>query len=64
MWMRKSDGLFFIGEGRPDKSYRLTDFDTGEVVGTFPKKELKQLKPNSGIRALIGTRLGAVPAVG
>ena len=57
MWMRKSDGLFFVGEKAENKSYRLTDFDTGEVVGTFPKKELKQLKPNSGVRALIGTAL-------
>ncbi|WP_299356827.1 urea ABC transporter permease subunit UrtB [uncultured Shimia sp.] len=57
MWMRKSDGLLFAGEKAEDKSYHLTDFDTGEVVGTFPKKELKQLKPNSGIRAMIGTAL-------
>lgn len=41
-------------EGR---SYELTDFDTGEVVGTFEKSDLKQLKPNSGIRAMIGTAL-------
>ncbi|SPJ28100.1 urea ABC transporter permease subunit UrtB [Falsiruegeria mediterranea] len=57
MWMRKSDGRFFVGEKADSKNYRLIDFDTGEVVGTFPKKELKQLKPNSGVRALIGTAL-------
>ncbi|MDU8928075.1 urea ABC transporter permease subunit UrtB [Alisedimentitalea sp. MJ-SS2] len=57
MWMRKSDGLFFIGKKADGKSYQLTDFDSGEVVGEFPKKELKQLKPNSGIRALIATAL-------
>lgn len=57
MWMRKSDGLFFAGEKTEGKNYRLTDFDTGEVVGIFPSRELKQLKPNSGIRALIGTAL-------
>ncbi|SLN35381.1 High-affinity branched-chain amino acid transport system permease protein LivH [Falsiruegeria litorea R37] len=57
MWMRKSDGLFFVGEKADSKNYRLTGFDTGEEVGTFPKKELKQLKPNSGVRALIGTAL-------
>ncbi|UWR03736.1 urea ABC transporter permease subunit UrtB [Ruegeria conchae] len=57
MWMRKSDGLFFSGQKGEGRSYELTDFDTGEVVGTFEKTELKQLKPNSGIRAMIGTAL-------
>ncbi len=57
MWMRKSDGLFFSGQKGEGRSYELTDFDTGEVVGTFEKSELKQLKPNSGIRAMIGTAL-------
>ncbi|WP_170332106.1 urea ABC transporter permease subunit UrtB [Ruegeria arenilitoris] len=57
MWMRKSDGLFFAGQKGEGRSYELTDFDTGEIVGTFEKSELKQLKPNSGIRAMIGTAL-------
>ncbi len=57
VWMRKSDGLFFAGKKAEGRSYELTDFDTGEVVGTFEKSDLKQLKPNSGIRAMIGTAL-------
>ncbi len=57
MWMRKSDGLFFAGQKGEGRSYELTDFDTDEIVGTFEKSELKQLKPNSGIRAMIGTAL-------
>ncbi|MCG7572749.1 urea ABC transporter permease subunit UrtB [Phaeobacter sp. CNT1-3] len=57
MWMRKSDGHFFIGEKVEGKTYRLTDFDSGDVVGEFQKGDLKQLKPNSGIRALIATAL-------
>ena len=57
MWQRKEDGLFFIGEKIDSKTYALTDFDSGETVGEFAKKDLKQLKPNSGIRALIGTAL-------
>ncbi len=56
MWMRKSDGLFFAGE-KADGAYVLTDFDTGEVVGSFEKSDLKQLKPNSGVRAMIATAL-------
>jgi urea transport system permease protein len=57
MWLRKSDGVFFIGQDTGDRNYRLTDFDSGDVVGTFPKKDLKQIKPNSGVRALIATAL-------
>lgn len=57
MWMRKEDGLFFIGEKSEGKTYILTDFDSGEAVGSFEKSDLKQLKPNSGIRALIATAL-------
>lgn len=57
MWQRNADGLFFRGEKIDSKTYRLTDFDTGAVVGAFPKGALKQIKPNSGIRALIGIAL-------
>ncbi|MCP4207414.1 MAG: urea ABC transporter permease subunit UrtB [Shimia sp.] len=57
MWQRKEDGLFFIGERIDSKTYALIDFDSGEAVGEFVKKDLKQIKPNSGIRALIGTAL-------
>ena len=57
IWQRKSDGLFFRGEKLDSKTYRLLDFDSGADTGTFPKNELKQIKPNSGIRALIGTAL-------
>ncbi|MCT4611611.1 MAG: urea ABC transporter permease subunit UrtB [Pelagimonas sp.] len=57
MWMRKSDGMFFVGKKVENKTYELTDFDSGDVVGIFPKTDLKQLKPNSGIRALIGSAL-------
>jgi urea transport system permease protein len=57
MWQRKEDGLFFLGNKIDSKTYALTDFDSGEAVGEFAKKDLKQIKPNSGIRALIGTAL-------
>jgi urea transport system permease protein len=56
MWQRKSDGLFFLGEEVTD-GILLKDFTTGAEVGTLPKAELDQLKPNSGIRALIGSAL-------
>lgn len=57
IWRRKADGLFFAATEVEKRVYRLTDFDTGEVVGDFPKAELKQVKPNSGVQALIGTAL-------
>ncbi len=57
MWQREADGLFFRGEKIDAKTYRLVDFDSGDVVGEIAKADLKQIKPNSGIRALLGTAL-------
>ncbi len=56
MWQRQSDGLFFRVE-KTDDSYTLYDLDTGAAMGNADKGDLKQIKPNSGIRALIGTAL-------
>ncbi|MEJ2002470.1 MAG: urea ABC transporter permease subunit UrtB, partial [Maritimibacter sp.] len=56
MWQRQSDGLFFRVEKTGD-TYTLYDFDTGAAMGEAAKGDLKQIKPNSGIRALIGTSL-------
>jgi urea transport system permease protein len=56
LWQRKEDGVFiFVSEA--DKVYSHIDISTGEVTGTSDKKALKQLKPNSGIRAMIGAAL-------
>ncbi len=57
MWQRKEDGLFFLGAKNEDGTYALSDFEDGAAVGDFEKKALKQLKPNSGIRAMIATAL-------
>jgi urea transport system permease protein len=57
MWMRKKDGLFFRAEKIDRKTYRLFSFDSGEAVQDADKGDLKQIKPNSGIRALIATSL-------
>ncbi len=57
MWQRKPDGHFFAATKNADGTYGLTDFETGEAVGAYPKSELAQIKPNSGIRALIATAL-------
>ena len=57
VWQRRSDGMFFIGTEVAKRQYALSDPDSGDAVGEFTKKELKQLKPNSGVRALIATAL-------
>ncbi|TCO72008.1 urea ABC transporter permease subunit UrtB [Rhodovulum euryhalinum] len=56
LWQRKSDGLFFFAE-RTGDGYRLIDIATGADVGSATGGEIEQLKPNSGIRALIGVAL-------
>ncbi|SHF53175.1 amino acid/amide ABC transporter membrane protein 1, HAAT family [Litoreibacter ascidiaceicola] len=57
MWQRKSDGFFFAAKKNSDGTYALQSFDSGASVGDFAKSDLKQLKPNSGIRAMIATAL-------
>ncbi|MEC3861766.1 urea ABC transporter permease subunit UrtB [Mesobacterium sp. TK19101] len=57
MWQRQDDGLFFRAEPAGGSAYTLYDFDTGQSAGTADKGDLKQIKPNSGIRALLGTAL-------
>jgi urea transport system permease protein len=54
---RKEDKLFFYGTETEKNVYRLFDFDTAEPVGEYPKKQLKQIKPNSGVQAMIATSL-------
>ncbi len=57
MWLRETDGLYFRGEKIDAKTYELFDFDNGESLGAFPTSDLDQIKPNSGIRALIAIAL-------
>ncbi len=56
MARRTSDGRFFRIEEAGDV-YRITDFDTGETAGEVGRGDIEEIKPNSGIRALIGTAL-------
>ncbi len=57
MWQRKSDGLFFAASKNPDGTFKLRDFEDNAAVGDVAKNTLIQLKPNSGIRAMIATAL-------
>ena len=54
IWQR-TDGTFFVATVAGD-SLTLTDVDT-QVKTTVPKSDFKQLKPNGGVRRLIGTAL-------
>jgi urea transport system permease protein len=56
MWQRQSDGLFFHAQ-KTGTGYDLIDFDSGESVGAASKDALQQIKPNSGIRALLAVAL-------
>ncbi len=57
MWLRKEDDLFFRAEKAESGLYALYDLDTGAQVGEAEKRDLKQIKPNSGIRAMLATAL-------
>jgi len=52
MWYRASDDEFYYVEGAD-----VFDLATGERVATFAKDEFIQIKPNSGIRAIISSAL-------
>ncbi|MEC7259098.1 MAG: urea ABC transporter permease subunit UrtB, partial [Pseudomonadota bacterium] len=57
MWQRDSDGLFFWAEEVDRDTLRIFDFDSGDDLGTVPDDDFSQIKPNSGIRALLGVAL-------
>lgn len=57
MYLRKSDGLFFRGAPGNGRAITLYDFDGGAEIGEVASGDLDQLKPNSGVRGLIGAAL-------
>ncbi|MEM1374597.1 MAG: urea ABC transporter permease subunit UrtB [Pseudomonadota bacterium] len=56
MWFNKETGAFVFAEEGENRTLLLSDVSGGDL-GTAPKGDYKQLKPNSGIRALIGAAL-------
>jgi urea transport system permease protein len=54
--LREADGLFFEGE-RDGEVYLLTDLDTGEPAGEVGRREATELRPNAGVRRVIGSAL-------
>ena len=57
MWFNKETGLFVRAEEIDRDTIRIFDFADGSEIGEVPDKQYKQLKPNSGIRGMIGAAL-------
>ena len=57
LWQRKADGFFFTVTKTAAGTYDLQDLEIGVTVDTVDLSDLKQLKPNSGVRAMIATAL-------
>ncbi|MEM8838170.1 MAG: urea ABC transporter permease subunit UrtB [Pseudomonadota bacterium] len=57
VWLKKEDGQFYFAEDIGNRTFRLIDIDTGAAAGEVSKRDLKQLKPNSGVRAIIAAAL-------
>jgi urea transport system permease protein len=56
LYQRASDGLFVYAEKNGD-GHLLYDISTGEEVGRAGPREVKELKPNAGVRGVIGSAL-------
>jgi len=57
LWQREADGRFFFIEKRDGGNLALIDVDTGAEAGLAKKSDLKNLKPNSGVRGVIAAAL-------
>ncbi len=57
MWRNEETGLFIWAEQVDSETLRIFDFADGSEIGTAPDDGYEQLKPNSGIRGLIGAAL-------
>jgi len=56
LWLRKADGIFVFAVPEAG-TLALTDIDSGAALGSVPKAEVTQIKPNSGVRSLIAAAL-------
>ena len=55
VWQNVDTGLFYYVEGSDPVT--LIDLSTGVAVGTAPKAVMSQIKPNAGVRGVIGSAL-------
>jgi urea transport system permease protein len=56
VYQRDADGLFFIGQ-EIDGTNQAIDPDTGEAVEEITRDTFSQLRPNGGVRSMIGAAL-------
>ena len=56
VWVRKSDGAFFLTKPDGDQ-FQLIDIVSGAPAGTAKKDEIDQLKPNAGVKAVVSSAL-------
>jgi hypothetical protein len=56
VYQRDADGLFFIGQ-EVDGTNQAIDPDTGEAVEAITRDGFSQLRPNGGVRSMIGAAL-------
>ncbi len=57
LWYLKANNRFYYVSTQDKKTYQLTDVVTGEIAGEAKKREIKQIKPNSGVRKVLGSAL-------
>ncbi|TDE40067.1 urea ABC transporter permease subunit UrtB [Antarcticimicrobium sediminis] len=57
MWRDETSGLFVFAEEIDRDTLRIFDPANGTEIGAVPDEGYKQLKPNSGIRGMIGAAL-------
>lgn len=60
LWYRRADKRFVLVEKAENQTFMLLDLQTNEPIGHAAKSEIKQIKPNSGLRGLLGTALVAL----
>jgi urea transport system permease protein len=59
LWVRKADGRFFLADTTDRNTYTLGHVVTGLPVGSALRSEIDEVKPNSGVQALINSALVA-----
>ncbi|KUJ77605.1 urea ABC transporter permease subunit UrtB [Ruegeria profundi] len=57
MWRNEETGLYVFAEEVDSDTLRIFDVADGMEIGTAPDDDYDQLKPNSGIRGMIGAAL-------
>ena len=57
LWRNKDTGLFVFAKEIDRKTIRIFDVSDASDLGEVEDKAFKQLKPNSGVRSLIGAAL-------